>query len=50
MATTRLVTTEDFEQMVPADGRYELIRGELQRMAAAGGRASAIAVGIAARL
>jgi len=37
MATTRLVTVEDLETMAPDGYEYELIRGVLQRMAAAGG-------------
>jgi Uma2 family endonuclease len=37
MATTKLMTAEDLEEMAPEEVRYELIRGELQRMAPAGG-------------
>jgi len=49
MVSTRFATIEDLEQMEPDAGDFELIRGELHRMAAAGGRASTIAVGIAAQ-
>ena len=37
MATTGLGTVEDLEMMAPDGNRYELIRGALHRMAAAGG-------------
>jgi len=38
MATTKLATVEDLETMAPDGNRYELIRGVLHRMAAAGGK------------
>lgn len=37
MVTAKLMTVADFEAMAPDGRRYELIRGELREMAAAGG-------------
>lgn len=50
MAMTKLMTVDDL-LAVPDDGyRYDLVNGELRRMSPAGGEASALGVGIAARL
>lgn len=50
MAITRLMTIDELERMEPDEDQYELVRGELRRMAPAGGEASTIAVEIAAHL
>jgi len=51
MATTRVVTTAEELALLPDDGwQYELIEGELRRMAAAGGDASNFALRIGSRL
>ena len=51
MATTRLMTAEDLAQMTPEPGfRYELIRGVVRRMAAAGARHGQISQEVARRL
>ncbi len=43
MAVTRLTTVTDLERLAPEGDRWELIRGELRRVAAAGGRHGEIA-------
>lgn len=43
MATTRVATIADLERLAPGGERWELIRGELRRVAAAGGRHGEIA-------
>lgn len=37
MVTTRLLTIDEFATETPVDGRFELVRGELREVAAAGG-------------
>ncbi|MDP9368709.1 MAG: Uma2 family endonuclease [Chloroflexota bacterium] len=43
MATTKLTTIADLERLAPEGDRWELIRGELRRVATAGGRHGEIA-------
>lgn len=51
MATVKLMTADDLAQMTPEPGyRYELIRGVVRRVAAAGARHGRIAFGVALRL
>lgn len=50
MVTTRQFTITDFEEMGSELDRFELIRGELREVAAAGARHSAIGVGLGAEL
>lgn len=38
MVMTRLMTIEEFAALTPADGRFELIKGEPREVAAAGGQ------------
>ncbi len=38
MVATRHMTIEEFSAVTPADGRFELIKGELREVAAASGR------------
>lgn len=50
MVTAKLMTVEDFEELVTDGRRYELIRGELREMAAAGGRHGRIGITVSSRL
>ena len=50
MVTTKLMTVEEFEAMPSEDQRYELVRGELREVAAAGGRHGIIGSGVSGHL
>lgn len=51
MATTKLLTADDLARMTPEPGyRYELIRGVVRRMAAAGARHGKIAFEVGLRV
>lgn len=50
MATTKLMTAEDLWLMDDDEHRYDLVRGELIKMAPAGGDHGKIGLGIASRI